>query len=519
MIDRVLVLGGGSAGFLASIFLKTFLPNLSVKVVRSADIGIIGVGEGSLDALTRFLHTTLGIDPNAFIRQAGPTWKLGLRFLNWGPRRYFDYTFGRQLMVQWRALPRLAGFYCDEQFEDCGTAAALMSANRVFQRLPQGGPKLDTFAYHVENKQFVGFLESHAARVGVQIEDDTVVEVKQDDRGVSSLLLRSGRTETADLYVDCSGFASVLLGKALNEPFVSYDKTLYCDRSVVGGWERSADEPIQPYTTVEGMTTGWCWRIDHETRINRGYVYSSSFISDEQAEREFREKNPKVKMTRVVPFRTGRYRNFWVKNVVGVGNAGGFVEPLEATALAEICQEAHGLAQALIETDRQPRTLTIDRYNRRIARRWDDIRDFLGVHYRFNTHFDNAFWRACRADVDIGAGAEIVDFYREHGPTGLFQLDLVHYDNQFGLEGYWSLLVGQKVPYRTTYTPTAEERAKWETIRSTFKAGAQNGYTVKDLLDAIRSGRGACAPMAQVRAPVFPSIGTTASPTYTPGRA
>jgi tryptophan halogenase len=499
MIDRILVLGGGSAGFLASIFLKTFLPNLSVKVVRSADIGIIGVGEGSLDALTRFLHTTLGIDPNAFIKQAAPTWKLGLRFLNWGPRPHFDYTFGRQLMVQWRGLPRLAGFYCDDVFEDCGPAAALMSANRVFQRSPQGGPKLDSFAYHVENKQFVGFLEAHAAHVGVQIEDDTVVEVKQDERGVSSLLMRSGRTETADLYVDCSGFASVLLGKALGEPFVSYDKTLYCDRSVVGGWDRESDEPIQPYTTVEGMTSGWCWRIDHENRINRGYVYSSSFISDDEAEREFRATNPKVKTTRIVPFRTGRYRSTWVKNVVGIGNAGGFVEPLEATALAEICQESHGLAQALIETDRQPRPLTVECYNRRIARRWDDIRDFLGVHYRFNTRFDNDFWRACRADVEIGAAAELVEFYCEHGPTGLFQLDVVNYDNPFGLEGYWSLLVGQKVPYRRTYTPTPQERAKWETIRSTFKAAAQGGYTVKELLETIRSGRGAFAPMGQVR--------------------
>src|SRR5207247_7296078 len=164
-------LGGGSAGFLASIFLKTFLPRLSVKVVRSADIGIIGVGEGSLDALTRFLHTTLRIDPNAFLKQASPTWKLGLRFLNWGPRRYFDYTFSRQFMVQYRALPKLAGFYCDEVMEDCGAAAALMSENRVFQRTPQGAPRLESFAYHVENKQFVGFLEAHAAPVGVQIED------------------------------------------------------------------------------------------------------------------------------------------------------------------------------------------------------------------------------------------------------------------------------------------------------------------------------------------------------------
>ena len=140
---------------------------------------------------------------------------------------------------------------------------------------------------------FVEFLETYAAGLGVGITDDTVLEVRQDDHGLTGLALKSGGTATADLYVDSSGFGSVLLGQALLEPFVSYKPTLFCDRAVVGGWDRTG-EPIKPYTTGEGMNAGWCWRIDHEHRINRGYVYSSDFLSDDEAEREFRQKNPKV---------------------------------------------------------------------------------------------------------------------------------------------------------------------------------------------------------------------------------
>ena len=144
-----------------------------------------------------------------------------------------------------------------------------------------------------------------------------------------------------DLYIDSSGFASVLLGKALAEPFISFQSSLFDDRAVVGWWPRG-EEPIQPYTTAESMSAGRNWRIDHETRIDRGYVYCSAYISDTDAEAEFRTKNPKVSDTRIVKFKTGRYVRGWVKNVVAIGNASGFVEPLESTALGALCTATAG---------------------------------------------------------------------------------------------------------------------------------------------------------------------------------
>jgi tryptophan halogenase len=404
MIQHVLVLGGGSAGFIAAISLKIKLPDLQVSVVRSKDMGVIGVGEATTFAFPSYLHGRLKIDPGEFHRGAQPTWKLGIRFHNWGPRRHFDYTFRPQVTSRCENLPKLNGYYCYEDPEYADLFPALMSHDKAFVRNPHGGPHIGTdVAYHIENRTFVAYLETYAARLGIDIQNDLVSEVKQDDPGVTGLVLKSGHTVTADLYVDCSGFASLLLSKTLHEPYLSYRPTLFNDRAIWGGWERT-DEPIRPYTTAEAMDAGWCWRIDHEFSINRGYVYCSAFISDDDAEREFRSKNPKVQTTKPVKFVTGRYERAWVKNVVGIGNAAGFVEPLESTSLGVICDQSDSLVNSLIECDRRPTPTIVGQYNKRFRLKWDNIRDFLGIHYKFNTGMDTPYWRECRDKCDI-AGA------------------------------------------------------------------------------------------------------------------
>ncbi len=220
----------------------------------------------------------------------------------------------------------------------------MMSQDRVFERAQNGGPVLhyQPLLIMLRTRNSSAFWRNMPWRWASPSWMTKSWRWSRTRRAWRRLRLESGRRETADLYLDASGFASVLLGKALGEPFVSYDKTLFCDRAVVGGWDRKDPEDmvIKPYTTCETMNCGWCWQIEHENRINRGYVYSSGFISDEEAEKEFRMKNPKVGPTRIVRFVSGRYRNVWVKNVVAVGNAGGFVEPLEATALGAMASNA-----------------------------------------------------------------------------------------------------------------------------------------------------------------------------------
>jgi tryptophan halogenase len=487
MIQRVLVLGGGSAGFLAAISVKIKLPAFDVRVVRSQALGVIGVGEATTFAFPNYLHGRLRIEPGEFHRQAQPTWKLGIRFLNWGPRRHFDYTFRPQVTSRWQNLPKPNGYYCFDDFEYADVFPALMSHDKAFLRNQHGGPHIGTdVAYHIENRTFVAYLEAYAARLGIAVDDDFVAEVKQDDSGVTGLVLQSGRTATADLYIDCSGFASVLLSRALHEPYRSFRPTLFCDRAIWGGWER-ADEPVRPYTTAEAMSAGWCWRIDHEHLINRGYVYSSAFLSDDEAEREFRGKNPKVQTTRPVKFVSGRYERSWVKNVVGIGNSSGFVEPLESTSLGVICDESDSLVNSLSECDCQPTPTIVRQYNKRFALKWDNIRDFLAVHYKFNTGLDTPFWRECRERCDLAGAAEVVEYYRENGPGTYHHQTLLNRLSQFGLEGYWSLLVGQKVPYTQAYVPGPRERQTWRQIQEAFKNKALAGVGVKEALTLVRS--------------------------------
>jgi tryptophan halogenase len=487
MIKRILVLGGGSAGFLAAISLKMKIPDLQVSVVRSTALGVIGVGEATTFAFPNYLHGRLKIEPGEFHRNAQPTWKLGIRFLNWGPRRHFDYTFRPHITSHWESLPKLNGYYCFEDYEYADLFPALMSHDKAFSRNKYGGPHIGTdVAYHIENRTFVAYLETYAARVGIIIHDDAVSDVLRDDSGITGLVMKSGRTETADLYIDSSGFASLLLSQTLHEPYISYKPTLFNDRAIFGGWERT-DEPIRSYTTAEAMDAGWCWRIDHEFLINRGYVYCSAFISDEEAEREFRAKNPKVQTTKPIKFVTGRYERSWVQNVVGIGNSSGFVEPLESTSLGVICDESDSLVNSLLECDRRLTPTVIGQYNKRFGIKWDNIRDFLGLHFKFNAGMDTPYWRECRAKCDIGAAGEVVDYYQDNGPGTYHRLTLLNRLSQFGLEGYWAMLVGQKVPYKEQYVPSEQERATWHQIQQAFKAKGEAGVGVKEALTLVRS--------------------------------
>lgn len=485
MVREVIVLGGGSAGFLAALALKVKMPDLRVVVIRSKEIGVIGVGEGSTPPLTTFLHDFLRLPARAFVQGANPTFKLGLRFV-WGPRKYFDYPFGPQVDARLPGLPKCNAFYCQQDMENASLYAAMMAQEKVFQRNKDGSPILQwDVAYHFENEKFVAFLEQYATSVGIEIIDDTVAHVTQDETGVRGLLLKSGRSEAADLYVDCSGFQSVLLGKALAEPFVSYASTLFCDRAVVGGWERT-DEPIHPYTTCSTMSSGWMWQIEHERRINRGYVYSSGFVSDVEAEREFRSISPNVRGTRMVKFVSGRYQRAWVKNVVAIGNASAFVEPLEATSLGMIGMRSRLLSEILIECDRRPPPVHVDLYNRHHATLWDSIRKFLAIHYKFNTKMDTPFWRACREKTNLAGAEPVVEYYRQTGPTGLWGPAVVDGIEPFPLGSYFTLMVGQQVPHAMSYSPTEQEWAIWNAQRQKYRNAAQAAMTVKEALIAAR---------------------------------
>jgi tryptophan halogenase len=223
--------------------------------------------------------------------------------------------------------------------------------------------------------------------------------------------------------------------------------------------------------------------------VNRGYVYSGAFISDSDAEAEFRQKNPRVDTTRIVKFVSGRYERGWVKNVVSIGNSNGFVEPLESTSLAAICEECHALAVSLADSGRDPGPMMAAAYNKRNRQTWDDIRRFLAVHYKFNTRLDTTFWSAARADTDLAGAEEFVDFYAENGPSVAWKHTLITGRDVFGFEGWLAMMVGQNVPYRRRFVPDEHERQAWQQVREKNRAQAATALTVREALDVVRSPR------------------------------
>ncbi len=483
-INRIVVLGGGTAGFLVALSLKKHLAPLDVQIVRSTRLGVIGVGEGTIISVISFLHRYLGLDSRRFHQQVRPSIKLGIRYL-WGERPFFHYTFSRQLSPLAEKLPLPRGYYCRDSFEFADLSSALMRHDKVFLKRIDGRPRITgSFAYHLENRLLVEFLESTAADFDIPMVDDVVQDVELGEQGVTALLLESGQRIQADLFIDCSGFRSELLGKALGEEYVSFRDALFCDRAIVGGWPRT-DEPYHPYTTAETMNAGWCWQIEHDQIINRGYVFSSDFLTDDLADSEFRARNPRIEHTHVVKFPAGVYRRTWVKNVVAIGNSAGFVEPLEATAIGIICDSVSHVIRALQATGGCLEPIQRDIYNRIFERNWEIIRDFLAIHYKFNGRLDTPFWRAVRHDVSLGQAAEIVDYYKAVGPD----FRLLNYDFKrdfFSSEGYSVMLVGQNVPYRRTVEISAADRDIWRSQQRQWDQLARGGMDMVACLADFR---------------------------------
>jgi tryptophan 7-halogenase len=486
-IHRATVLGGGSAGLIAALTLKRKLPALEVEVLHSSDIGVIGVGEGTTPAFGRHLFEYLRLPPGDFYASAEPTWKLGIHFL-WGPKpRGYSYTFEHELKNRWPGLSRNNGFYITEETPFTGMVSACIAHDRAFVRRPDGSPHFhNNHAFHIENLKLIAWLEKTCRAEKVVFTEATVSCVEKGGAGIAALHTTDGRRITADLFVDASGFRSEILGKALAEPFLSYSRSLFCDRAVIAGWPRT-DEIIKPCTLAETMDAGWCWQIEHEHWINRGYVYSSAHLSDDAALAEFRRRNPKIaNEPRVVKFTSGRYRRPWVGNVVAVGNAMGFVEPLEATALQVICIESSTLADSLLDSLQQPTPSIIELYNEYNTRKWDDIRDFLAVHYAFNTRLNTPFWTACRHDTDTAGAARMIQFYKENGPSILAENALFDPANTFGIDGFLTHLVHMQVPHGKPHEPLPAERKLWKEKLAALASHARSGFTVKELLALIR---------------------------------
>ena len=486
-IESIFILGGGSAGLIAALTFRKLMPEISIELARSHEIGVIGVGEGTTAVFPDHFFKVLGIPKEEFYRETTPTWKQGIKLL-WGPRDHFIYTFDFQYDQQRPGMPLANGFYADDDCSLLDLPAALMDGDKAFATGPLGRPLISgQYAFHIENEKLVAYLEKVAAASGVTMHDDTFEHAVHEGGEVKELVFASGARRSADLIVDASGFRAELIGKTLGVPFRDFSNTLFCDRAVIAGWQRT-DEPLHAYTTAETMDAGWCWQIEHEHWINRGYVYSSSFISDEDAMREFLAKNPKISNEpRMLKFRSGRRERNWEGNVLAVGNSSGFVEPLEATALAQLIYEVRWFIEKLRMTGRKPDEAVKKDYNTIISRTWDEIRDFLAYHYKFNTRLDTPFWKHCRENTSLGDFEGFHQAYLELGPSPETIKSLPYRPNIFGIEGFLTMLVGMKVPHRKQHQPAPAEQQQWERHQRAMRAKVAASADSKQVLAAIRS--------------------------------
>ncbi len=427
----VLIVGGGTAGWMTASHLKRSLPGVDVTLVESAHVKTVGVGEATFSTIKLFFDF-LGLDESEWMPSCSASYKLAIKFVDWGAERgHFFHPFQRYEVVDgfnlgewWLKLKRQ-----EEPFDSsCFLVPALCAAQRsprfldgrVFDEKVQDYFTVDLrgkknilaehkvqypYAYHFDAGLLAEFLKGYARKRGVtQIVDDVADVVLGEDGGIDHLVTREHGALKADLYVDCTGFRGLLINQALGEPFLSFGESLLCNRAIAMQVPQDVEvHGINPYTTATALGAGWVWNIPLYARIGTGYVYSSRFLSEEMAEREFRRHlGPAADGVRAshIAMRIGRCRSSWVKNCVAIGLSSGFVEPLESTGIFFI---QHGIEELV---NHFPGAVcdeeTIKSYNRVVGDCIDGVRDFLILHYRTTDRADTEFWRATKS-VQVSA--------------------------------------------------------------------------------------------------------------------
>jgi tryptophan 7-halogenase len=488
-ISQILVVGGGWPGLFAAVNLKTKLPHIRVQVLRQPlDNNFEPDGLASDTEFATYLHHDLGVPQVEFVKQARATWRIGTRY-HWGPRPFFDHTSEFQIDTRYAGLSRETGYYLsdDATFEAVGPASARMSANRIFFREQNGSPQMvqGRFAYHFEPARMQKFLLDAAQRMQITFRDGLIAQVLHDEMGIKGLRLEDGQTLTADLYIDNTGLRSQLLGETLCVPWTNYSPSLACDSAIVASWPRG-NEPIRPHTTVQAMDAGWSWRTEHEQLIACGYAFSSAHLQADEAERALKTIYPNCTSARRIKFRQGHHERCWEENVVAIGNAGGFVEPLAAAGPGLAAFQCQSLAQTLVDCDQVPRPSLPKQFNKRWRRLLQVDRDFLGLFYKYNTRLDTPFWRDAQANAHLGSLEEVLRCYQDIGPNSVHRYLLLTENDPIGLEGYFSVLTGQKVPHRP-WTPPQSEAAAWQTIQDSWRRKAATGFTIEELLRQVQS--------------------------------
>ena len=467
-VTRVVIVGGGTAGWMTAAALSRLVPSgVSVTLVESEEIGTVGVGEATIPSLLDY-NRMLGIDEDAFVRATGATFKLGIEFRDWtrlGDAYLHPFgTHGRdidgvsfhQLWLRQAASgdadPGPIGDYCLSSVAARRGRFTRPSAN------PQSVLSTLSYAFHFDAGLYAGFLRDIAEQDGVVRVEGRVIAVDRDAATgfIEAVRLEGDRRLEGELFIDCSGFRSLLLGDALGVPFTSWKHWLPCDRAWAVPSERQG--PLIPYTRATADTAGWRWRIPLQHRVGNGYVYSSAHIDDAAAKQALLTglESAALGEPRHLRFEAGRRERLWDRNCVAIGLSGGFLEPLESTSIHLI---QSGITRLMsLFPDRGFAGTEIDEYNRVMLREYAQVRDFIILHYHATERSESPFWDHCRtmslpesllAKLDLWSGKGRV--FREQGEL-------------FTPDSWIAVLLGQHIRPRSS-DPLAAVLPAGETAR------------------------------------------------------
>ena len=401
MIKSICILGGGTSGYLTAAYLRNTIPEaVKITLIESSKVGIIGVGEGTQPYTTEFLRKC-GLQPIDWMKKAHATYKLGVEFTGWSDQPYFVDNDDYGSFVLGPEIPTFNYWMTKskKEFFDFVQSYRLAKANKS----PKINHAMDfTHGFITPSWDAVHF---DAHKIGesikelikekIEIVDTEIVEVDTFEQGIKCLRDEAGIEYSADLYIDCSGFKSLLLGKTLGVRFLDETDNLPCNSAVaIPTQYKNPKEECHPYTKATTMKHGWRWTIPTYERIGNGYVYSDKYCSKEKAEEELREAIGEHEAeARHLQMRIGTHEGIAHDNVVAIGLSAGFVEPLEATGITFTTKAVEFLVESLRYSDGVWTPQNLNFINTEWLKMYYEIRDFIFTHYKFASRKDTQFWR------------------------------------------------------------------------------------------------------------------------------
>jgi len=444
-ITEVVIVGGGTAGWMsASLLAKTFGEKLNITLVESDDIGTIGVGEATIPPIIHF-NDELGINPKDFIRETKATIKLGIEFENWGNvGDAYMHAFGD--IGKSFPLCDFSHFWVkakkeglDFDFWDFSInyQTAKRNAFAPLDKVPALNLPGIAFAFHFDAGLYARYLRRYSEAKGVKRREGKITGVDKCPQSgdIVSVELADGEKIKGDLFIDCSGIRGLLIEQSLNTGYEDWSHWLPADSAIAVPCE--SVEPITPYTKSIAHKAGWQWRIPLQHRIGNGIVYSSKYMSDDEAKETLMSNldGKPLADPRVIKFKTGRRLKQWNKNVVSVGLSSGFLEPLESTSI-------HLIQSAIVRLVKMFPHQGIskhieDEYNRQSKIEFEKIRDFIILHYKLTNREDSEFWRDRQAMEVPGSLTHKMAVFKESG------LVFRESDELFTKIGWQQVLIGQ----------------------------------------------------------------------------